>query len=117
MSVNQELSEQDITQRTSLIVYLRNASNDQFKLRRYGDVVYFSKKLHYLVMYVNASEAEETAVRLRALSFVKGVDLSAADELKLDNEDTEKQLTEMAKEAEAKLAAANNGKRSEDWIK
>ena len=45
------------------------------------------------------------------------MDLSAADELKLDNEDTEKQLTEMAKEAEAKLAAANNGERSEDWIK
>ena len=54
MSVNQELSERDITQRTSLIVYLRNASNDQFKLRRYGDIVYFSKKLHYLILYVNA---------------------------------------------------------------
>ena len=59
MSVNQELSERDITQRTSLIVYLRNASNDQFKLRRYGDIVYFSKKLHYLILYVNQAEAEE----------------------------------------------------------
>ena len=71
MSINQELADQEIASRTSLIVYLRNVNNDQFKLRRFGDIVYFSKKLHYLILYVNQAEAEETASKLRTFSFPK----------------------------------------------
>lgn len=113
MSINQELAEQEIPSRTSLIVYLRNVNNDQFKLRRFGDIVYFSKKLHYLILYVNKSEAEETADKLRAFNFVKKVEFSQNDALDLDNRKIEQQISNMAKEAEEKL----NQTDKEDWIK
>lgn len=44
VTINQELADLDLPKRTSLIVYLRNANSDQFKLRRLGDIVYFLKK-------------------------------------------------------------------------
>jgi uncharacterized protein YlbG (UPF0298 family) len=113
MSINQELAEQEIPSRTSLIVYLRNVNNDQFKLRRFGDIVYFSKKLHYLILYVNKGEAEETADKLRTFSFVKKVEFSQNDALDLDNQKIEQQISDMAKEAEEKL----NQTDKEDWIK
>ncbi|WP_296228229.1 YlbG family protein [uncultured Lactobacillus sp.] len=113
MSINHELAEQEIPSRTSLIVYLRNVNNDQFKLRRFGDIVYFSKKLHYLILYVNEDEAEETADKLRAFNFVKKVEFSQNDALDLDNQKIEQQINDMAKEAEEKL----NQTDKEDWIK
>ena len=113
MTINQELAEQEIPSRTSLIVYLRNVNNDQFKLRRFGDIVYFSKKLHYLILYVNKGEAEETADKLRAFNFVKKVEFSQNDALDLDNQKIEQQISDMAKEAEEKL----NQTDKEDWIK
>lgn len=113
MSINQELAEQEIPSRTSLIVYLRNVNNDQFKLRRFGDIVYFSKKLYYLILYVNKGEAEETADKLRAFNFVKKVEFSQNDALDLDNRKIEQQISDMAKEAEEKL----NQTDKEDWIK
>ncbi|GHN34968.1 YlbG family protein [Lactobacillus delbrueckii] len=113
MSINQELADQEIASRTSLIVYLRNVNNDQLKLRRFGDIVYFSKKLHYLILYVNQAEAEETASKLRTFSFVKKVEFSQNDALDLDNQKIEQQISDMAKEAEEKL----NQTDKEDWIK
>ncbi|GHV98193.1 hypothetical protein lacNasYZ03_06270 [Lactobacillus nasalidis] len=113
MSINQELEKQEIPSRTSLIVYLRNVNNDQFKLRRFGDIVYFSKKLHYLVLYVNRDEAEEVAHKLQGFNFVKRVEFSMNDALNLDNQNIEQQLNQMAQEAEEKL----NQKDKEDWIK
>lgn len=113
MSINQELADQEIASRTSLIVYLRNVNDDQFKLRRFGDIVYFSKKLHYLILYVNQAEAEETASKLRTFSFVKKVEFSQNDALDLDNQKIEQQISDMAKEAEEKL----NQTDKEDWIK
>ncbi|MFZ2332482.1 MAG: YlbG family protein [Lactobacillus delbrueckii] len=113
MSINRELADQEIASRTSLIVYLRNVNNDQFKLRGFGDIVYFSKKLHYLILYVNQAEAEETASKLRTFSFVKKVEFSQNDALDLDNQKIEQQISDMAKEAEEKL----NQTDKEDWIK
>ncbi|WP_281196491.1 DUF2129 domain-containing protein, partial [Lactobacillus acetotolerans] len=41
MSINQDLENTGITKRLGLIVHLKPAS-DQYKLRHFGDIVYFS---------------------------------------------------------------------------
>ena len=92
MTINQELADLDLPKRTSLIVYLRNANSDQFKLRRFGDIVYFSKKMHYLIMYV----------------------VSEADQIDLDNQQIEDQITDLAKEAEEIL---NDDSKKKGWMK
>ncbi len=71
VTINQELADLDLPKRTSLIVYLRNANSDQFKLRRLGDIVYFSKKMHYLIMYVDQEKVEETLQQLEKLTLSK----------------------------------------------
>ena len=98
-----------------MIVYLRNVNDDQFKLRRFWGhrLNFFPKKLHYLILYVNQAEAEETASKLRTFSFVKKVEFSQNDALDLDNQKIEQQISDMAKEAEEKL----NQTDKEDWIK
>lgn len=43
MSINKEIEGTHLIKRVALIIYLKSVS-DQYKLRRYGDIVYFSKK-------------------------------------------------------------------------
>lgn len=102
MSINQELK-QDFPGRVSLIVFLKNI-RDQYKLRRYGNIVYFSKKIHYCVLYVNEKEAKKLAAELEKMSFVKKAMLSAADQIDLDPEHIQEQIEQMARAAEDKLA-------------
>lgn len=103
MSVNQDIVNEDIPQRLGLIVYLKNAANNQFKLRRYGDIVYFSKELHYLVIYVNKQKASEIISEVSKLDFVKKVEPSEVDEINLDSQKMEEQINDMAKEAEKQI--------------
>lgn len=106
MSVNNELKNAGLAQRICLIIYLENAS-DQYKLRKYGDIVYFSKKMKYCVVYVDETDADRIKKDISALKFVKKVELSEKDDLNLDSSFIENQITEMAKEAEEKLEQKN----------
>lgn len=106
MSISQELSQAGLTSRICLLVFLENAS-DQFKLRRYGDIVYFSKKMRYCVIYVDQAEAEKIKTEISHLNFVKRVEISASDQVDLSSTHIEQQIAEMAKEAEAKLEQQN----------
>lgn len=114
MTINQELADLDLPKRTSLIVYLRNANSDQFKLRRFGDIVYFSKKMHYLIMYVDQEKVEEMLQQLEKLTFVKKVEVSEADQIDLDNQQIEDQIKDLAKEAEEIL---NDDSKKKGWMK
>lgn len=111
MSVNQDLKATGLARRVCLIIYLVNAS-DQYKLRKYGDIVYFSKKMKYCVVYVDEDDAKREKNEISALKFVKKVEFSEKDDVDLDSEHIEKQITEMAKDAEEKLQ-----KKNEDLMK
>lgn len=102
MSINQDLKDNGLSPRTALIIYLTNIS-DQFKLRRYGDIVYFSKKMKYCVLYVDSNEAEREKKKISALDFVRYVDLSEQDNIDLSAEHIEGQIADLAKKAEDKL--------------
>ncbi|MCJ2171956.1 YlbG family protein [Lactobacillus kefiranofaciens] len=102
MSINQEIENTHLIKRVALIVYLKSVS-DQYKLRHYGDIVYFSKKMKYCVLYVNRKEAEEVKKEISQLDFIKHVEILAEENVNLDSKYIESQITTMAKEAEEKL--------------
>lgn len=102
MSINKEIEGTNLIKRVALIIYLKSVS-DQYKLRHYGDIVYFSKKMKYCVLYVDRKECNEIKGQIAHLDFVKHVEISAEEEVDLDSKHIENQLTEMAKKAEEKL--------------
>ena len=55
------------------------------------------------MLYVNRREAKEMQKQISNLDFVTYVEISAEDEVNLDSEHIEKQITDMAKAAEEKL--------------
>lgn len=102
MSINKEIEKTRLTKRVALIVYLKTIS-DQYKLRHYGDIVYFSKKMKYCVLYVDRQEAKEIKKNIAELDFVTYVEISAEEKVNLDSEHIENQIAQMAQEAEKQL--------------
>lgn len=64
-----------ITERQGLIVYINNFHVLR-RLRLYGHIVYVSKRMHYVVLYVNKALAKELQVELTKLHNVTSVKLS-----------------------------------------
>ncbi|MDF7638836.1 YlbG family protein [Lactobacillus sp. ESL0791] len=102
MSINQDLASVGIKKRIGLIVYLKKI-NEQHKLRHFGNVVYFSKKFSYCVLYVNEAKAKEIAAELCNADFVERVSFSQKDQVDLDSDYIEQQIADLAQEAEVKL--------------
>ena len=46
------------------------------RLRRYGHIMYYSRRLHYVILYVDQSKIEELKEKILALHNVTGVKLS-----------------------------------------
>lgn len=112
MNINTDLTVAGMTGRQGLIVYLTNVS-EQFKLRYYGDIVYFSKKFRYCIMYIDGDD-QATIDEIRALPFVERIELSGTDQLDLTSEHIEQQVSDLALSAEQELEKRQNG--SEDKL-
>ena len=104
MSICKDLSNTSIAQRQGLIVYFKSASK-QYKLRRYGDIAYFSSQMGYCILYVNQKECDEVIATLVNLDFVKRVEKTLSDSVNLDTPHIEQQIVNLAHEAEEKLQA------------
>jgi len=102
MSVNQDLDNTGLIKRLGLIVYLKSAS-DQYKLRRFGDIVYFSKKLGYCILYINKNDAKQVTQEISSLPFVVKVESSKEESIDLSSDHIESQITDLAQKAEDKL--------------
>lgn len=107
MSINQDLAKTVLTQRQGLIVYLNSISN-QYKLRRFGDIVYFSKKMGYCVLYVDLSEADKVYTTLNSLDFVKRIDRINGEGIDLSSTHIEQQIKDLAVAAEKQLDQQEN---------
>lgn len=114
MSINHNIEMANLTQREAIIVYLKNTS-DQFRLRKFGDIVYFSKKFKYCVVYVDRDQIEKEAEEISSLDFVEGVEISNEDRLELTSTHLEDQLAKMAEKAEQILEKRQ--KENEDAFK
>lgn len=109
MTINEELKNTDIVSRVPIVIYL-NKIQDQFKLRRYGNIVYVSKKQKYCIVYVNKAELEEKLDLLNHLRYVIKAEFVPNDELNFDPEYETNMINEMAKEAENWLEKNGNMK-------
>ena len=58
-------SNEKMTPRTQIIVWL-NQISDQYKLRRFGNIIYFSRKNKYVILYVSSQYAAKTIAELRS---------------------------------------------------
>jgi uncharacterized protein YlbG (UPF0298 family) len=67
-------------ERTGLIIWTRDLKSAK-AFEKYGNVHYFSRKMQYAVLYVNASDAEDIVVQLQKLPYVKNVEKSLRSEI------------------------------------
>ncbi|MCF2942208.1 YlbG family protein [Paenibacillus tarimensis] len=74
-----------LAERTGYIIWVSDLKAAR-NLDKYGTVHYVSRKMHYIVMYVNADKAEETVRNIQRLSYVKKVERSFRNELKTEYE-------------------------------
>ncbi|GMK43099.1 hypothetical protein PghCCS26_02260 [Paenibacillus glycanilyticus] len=80
-----------LPERTGYIIWVSDLKAAR-TLEKYGTVHYMSRKMHYVVIYMNAERAEEAAKTISRLPFVRKVERSYRNELK----------TEYTKDAEDK---------------
>ncbi|CAM2821674.1 YlbG family protein [Paenibacillus sediminis] len=79
-------------ERTGFIIWvsdLKAAKN----LEKYGTVHYISRRMHYVVMYVNADRAEDTMRNVRKLSYVRKIERSYRNEIKTEYSKNNPDLT------------------------
>lgn len=104
-SVNRTFASVGLPQRTNLIIWLKNGS-DQRRLRRYGDIVYYSRRKHYLIMYVDLDQAANLCQKISHLNFVEKAEVSHRDDLHFEADYQTKMMHDLAEKAE-QLRAEN----------
>jgi Uncharacterized protein conserved in bacteria len=72
-----------LPERTGYIIWVSDLKAAR-TLERYGTVHYMSRKMHYVVMYMNAERAEEAVKNISRLPFVRKVERSYRNELKTE---------------------------------
>lgn len=72
-----------LSERTGYIVWVSDLKAAR-SLDKYGTVHYMSRKMHYVVMYVDADRAEETSRNITRLPFVRKLERSFRNELKTE---------------------------------
>ncbi|CAH0120091.1 MULTISPECIES: YlbG family protein [unclassified Paenibacillus] len=70
-------------ERTGYIIWVSDLKAAR-NLEKYGTVHYISRRMHYVVMYVNADRAEEAMKNVRRLAFVKRIERSYRNEIKTE---------------------------------
>lgn len=70
----------ELEERIGLIIYLYY-NRDSKKVMNYGDVIYHSRKMRYLIMYVNKSRAANIVSELKKNKIIKAVKYSQLDNI------------------------------------
>jgi uncharacterized protein YlbG (UPF0298 family) len=70
-------------ERTGLILWVQDLKAIK-SLKRFGTIHYMSRKMNYIVMYVNADKAEETMKQISKLPFVKKIEKSYRNEIRTE---------------------------------
>ena len=85
----------EVRKRQGVFVYLYHLKQSK-QLRKYGSIQYVSRKMKYVLLYLDRSQVEETVAKLKQLRYVKEVLVSKRPELptNLDNSLGKFKLTE-----------------------
>jgi len=70
-------------QRTGYIIWVSDLKAAR-GLDKYGTVHYMSRKMHYVVIYMNAEKSEEIIRNLQRLPYVKKIERSYRNEIKTE---------------------------------
>ncbi|MBB1078584.1 YlbG family protein [Limosilactobacillus sp. STM2_1] len=70
----------ELTPRRSLVVYT-NGNRVIRALRHYGQIEYISRRMHYVILYVNQNDIEKVSEKIGHLRAVRKVDISARPDL------------------------------------
>ncbi|KRL99949.1 YlbG family protein [Liquorilactobacillus satsumensis] len=76
-----------IKQRQGVVVYLFHLKNSR-QLKRFGTIHYVSRRMKYVVLYMDQEAVSESLVKLKEMRFVKKVMPSPLPELKIDFSDS-----------------------------
>lgn len=74
-----------INQRQSIIIWVNSLKYVKY-FRRFGNIHYVSKRLKYIVVYMDMSEVNDVIKKIRTLPFVKKVEKSYKPFLKTEFE-------------------------------
>ncbi|KEF38588.1 hypothetical protein M670_02214 [Schinkia azotoformans MEV2011] len=85
--------------RQGIIVWVHSLKQVK-QLKRFGNIHYVSKKLKYIVIYMDMELVEDAVDKIKSLSFVKKVDLSYKPFLKTEFENSK---PDKAKEYDYKI--------------
>lgn len=85
--------------RQGIIVWVHSLKQVK-QLKRFGNIHYVSKKLKYIVIYMDMERVEDAVDKIKSLSFVKKVDLSYKPFLKTEFENSK---PDKAKEYDYKI--------------
>ncbi|KRL04639.1 YlbG family protein [Liquorilactobacillus oeni] len=77
----------EINKRQGVVVYLFHLKNSR-QLKRFGTIHYVSRRMKYVVLYMDHAKINENLEKLENLRFVKHVVLSPLPELKIDFNDS-----------------------------
>lgn len=72
-----------LAERTGFIIWVSDVKAAR-NLEKYGSVHYISRRMHYVVMYVNAERSEEIMKNIRRLSYVRKIERSYRNEIKTE---------------------------------
>lgn len=76
-------------ERTGYIIWVSDVKAAR-NLEKYGSVHYTSRRMHYVVMYVNADRGEDIMRNIRKLPYVRKIERSYRNEIKTEySKDTE----------------------------
>lgn len=85
MSAEQQLTFEAVARR-GIIVFVYSLKQVR-NLRRYGVVHYVSKRMKYVVLYVNETEVDNAVSKLERLHFVREVSLSHRPDIAMNFSD------------------------------
>jgi len=73
------------TKRQGLVVWFQHKKNIK-QIKRFGHLIYASKRMKYAVIYVNQDEIEDIEVSMKKLPYIIKVDRSYKPFVKMDYE-------------------------------
>ncbi|MGJ9458543.1 YlbG family protein [Oceanobacillus sp. CF4.6] len=73
------------TNRQGIVVWFQHMKNIK-QLKRYGNLIYTSKKLRYAIIYVDQAEIEEVEMKMMKHSFVSKIERSYKPFIRTDFE-------------------------------
>lgn len=76
----------ELRKRKGVYVYLKHLRLSK-QLRKFGTILYVSRKMKYVLLYIDEDLLEENLSKMKALKYITKIELSPRDEIAEDLEE------------------------------